>query len=69
MTVGIDGMVLTFAGSLILIRLLLTKIHSGYWLWFTAFAGVNLLRAAFNGFCPLVKIFKTLGFKPGEAFK
>jgi hypothetical protein len=30
---------------------------------------VNLLQAAFTGFCPLAKILKALGFKPGEAFK
>jgi hypothetical protein len=69
MTVAIDRLVLAFAGSFILISLLLAKIHNGSWLWFTAFAGLNLLQAAFNGFCPLVKILKALGFKLGEAFK
>ena len=69
MTVAIDRMVPAFAGSFILVGLLPAEIHSGYWLWFTAFAGLNLLQAAFNGFCPLVKILKALGFKLGEAFK
>jgi hypothetical protein len=69
MTVAIDRLVLAFAGSFILISLLLAKIHSGYWLWFTAFVGANLVQAAFTGFCPLAKVLKAFGFKPGEAFK
>ena len=64
----IDRLVLAFAGSFILISLLLSLIHSHYWLWFTAFVGANLVQASFTGFCPLAKIFKALGFKPGEAF-
>ena len=64
----IDRLVLAFAGSFILISLLLSVVHSHYWLWFTALVGANLLQAAFTGFCPLAKILKALGFKPGEAF-
>ena len=58
----IDRLVLAFAGSFILISLLLSLIHSHYWLWFTAFVGANLVQASFTGFCPLAKIFKALGF-------
>lgn len=65
----IDRIVLAFAGSMILISLLLSQIHSVYWLWFTAFVGANLLQSAFTGFCPLVIILKRLGIQPGEAFR
>jgi len=65
----IDRLVIAFAGSFILLSLLLSQLHSPYWLWFTAFVGANLLQASFTGFCPLAKILKLLGFKPGEAFK
>jgi len=64
----IDRMVFAFAGSFILISLLLSVVHSSYWLWLTAFVGANLLQASFTGFCPLAKILKALGVKPGEAF-
>ena len=64
----IDRLVLAFAGSFILISLLLSVIHSHYWLWFTAFVGANLVQASFTGFCPLAKILKALGFKTGVAF-
>jgi len=57
-----------FAGTFVLLSLVLAHYHSPYWLWFTAFVGGNLLQASFTGFCPLAKILKLLGFKPGEAF-
>ena len=65
----IDRMVLAFAGSFILISLLLTVLHSHYWLWFTAFVGANLLQSAFTGFCPLALVLKVFGVKEGAAFK
>ncbi|QTA92814.1 YgaP family membrane protein [Desulfonema magnum] len=64
----IDRVILAVAGSFILISLLLSVVHSQNWLWFTAFVGANLLQSAFTGFCPLVKILKPLGIKPGKAF-
>jgi len=33
-----------------------------------AFVGLNMLQAAFTGFCPLAMILKKLGAKPGAAF-
>jgi hypothetical protein len=50
-----------FAGSFILISLLLAHYHSPYWLWFTAFVGFNLLQSSFTRFCPLEIILKKLG--------
>jgi hypothetical protein len=35
--------------------------HSGYWLIFTAFVGLNLLQFGFSKFCPLGLILKKLG--------
>ncbi len=64
----IDRMVLAFAGTFILVSLALAHYHSPYWLWFTAFVGANLLQSAFTGFCPLAKILKAAGVRPGEAF-
>jgi len=64
----LDRMVMAFAGIFILGSLLLSQIHSPYWLFFTAFVGANLLQSAFTGFCPLAKLLKALGVKPGNAF-
>jgi len=65
----IDRIVMGFAGSFILISLLLAVNYSHYWLWFTAFIGANLLQASFTGFCPSAKILKYFGVKEGSAFK
>jgi hypothetical protein len=50
-----------FAGSFILISLVLAHYHSPYWLWFTAFVGFNLLQSSFTRFCPLELILRKLG--------
>ncbi|WP_018954481.1 YgaP family membrane protein [Thioalkalivibrio sulfidiphilus] len=64
----IDRFVMAFAGTVILVTLALSQLHSIYWLWFTAFVGFNLLQSAFTGFCPLAIILKKLGVTPGQAF-
>ena len=66
---SIDRMVLAFAGSIVLVSLLLSLAHSAYWMLLTAFAGINMLQAAFTGFCPLAIVLKKVGVKPGVAFK
>lgn len=65
---SIDRTVLAFAGSVVLVSLLLAHFVSVYWLWLTAFVGVNLLQSAFTGFCPLAAVLKRLGVRPGQAF-
>ena len=65
---SIDRVVMAFAGTVILGSLALAHLYSVNWLWLTAFVGVNMLQAAFTGFCPLAIILKKLGIKPGCAF-
>jgi hypothetical protein len=65
---SIDRAVMALAGIMILASLVLSQLHSPYWLLFTAFVGLNLLQAAFTGFCPAAIIFKRLGLKAGCAF-
>jgi hypothetical protein len=64
---SIERMVLAFAGSFILVSLILSWVWSPYWLFFTAFVGANLLQTAFTGFCPLAIILKAFGVKPDSA--
>lgn len=66
---SIDRIVLAFAGAMILISLALAWTVHVYFLFFTAFVGLNMLQAAFTGFCPLAMILKKLGAKPGCAFE
>lgn len=65
---NIDTAVFRFAGIVILASLLLAYLHSGYWLWLTAFVGANMLQASFTGFCPLASLLKRLGVPTGAAF-
>ena len=65
---SIDKIVMAFAGTVVLISLVLSQIHSVNWLWLAAFVGFNMLQAAFTGFCPLAMILKSAGAKPGQAF-
>ena len=69
-TMSVERMVLAFAGSFVLISLILYRLFSPYWLLFTAFVGANMLQSAVTGFCPLAKILKAMGVKPGsDTFK
>ena len=51
------------AGFMILLTVALAHYVSPYWLFFTAFIGLNLLQSAFTGWCPAMTIFKKMGLK------
>lgn len=65
---NIDRAVLAFAGVVVLSSLALAWLQSPYWLLLTGFAGLNMLQAAFTGFCPAAMVFRKLGLKAGHAF-
>ena len=65
---NIDRLVFAVAGSFILISVILSQIHSPYWLYFTAFVGANLLQSSITGFCPMAVILKKVGVRSGYAF-
>jgi hypothetical protein len=62
-------MVMAFAGVMILVSITLAYLISLQWLWLTVFVGANLLQAAFTGFCPLARVLRAMGQRPGAAFK
>ena len=56
----------TIAGSFILLSLALgvpasPVFQSQYWLFFTAFVGLNLFQYGISKFCPLALILKAVG--------
>ena len=57
----IERYIRAIAGSFILISLLLAYIHSPYWLFFTAFVGLNLLQSAFTKWCLMEALLEKLG--------
>lgn len=65
---NIDKAVLAFAGFVVLGGLALAHFFSLWWLLLSAFAGLNMIQAAFTGFCPAAIIFRRLGLKSGTAF-
>lgn len=59
----LDRILRGIAGFFILISLLLAYYVSPYWLWFTAFVGLNLFQSAFTNWCPMMAILKKIGVK------
>jgi len=54
------------AGVVVLLSVALAHYVSIYWLWLTAFVGLNLLQSAFTNWCPAMSIFRAIGLKdPG----
>lgn len=66
---NIDRAVLAMAGTMILLSLALAHLVSPWWLLLTAFVGLNMLQAAFTGFCPAAIVFAKLGLPSGCAFR
>lgn len=60
---SIEKSLFVLAGSMIMLSAALTAFHSIYWLYFTAFIGLNLFQSAFTGFCIPSIIMKKLGMK------
>ena len=55
-----ERMVCIFAGTVVLVSMLLALYHSQWWLALTAFVGANLLQSGFTRFCPLEKILRRM---------
>ena len=66
---NIDRIVFAFAGTMILVSLLLGYYVAPAWFLLTAFVGLNLLQSAFTGFCPLALILRKFGLPAGCAFR
>lgn len=65
---NVDKAVLAFAGLMVLLSVALTFWVSSWWMLLAAFVGLNLLQAAFTGFCPAARVFRRFGLAPGSAF-
>lgn len=66
---SVDRMVFVFAGCVVLLGIALAHFVHPWWIALPIFAGLNMIQAAFTGFCPAAMVFKKLGFKPGAAFR
>ena len=66
---NLDRAVLSLAGTIILISVLLGALVSSWWLLLTAFVGLNLLQSSVTGFCPAALVFRRLGLSSGCAYR
>ncbi len=57
------------AGIIVLLSLGLAHYLSPYWLWLTAFVGLNLLQSAFTNWCPAMAILRAMGLKDANCGK
>jgi hypothetical protein len=60
---NIERYLRAIAGFFVLLSTALAHYHSRYWLFFTAFVGLNLLQSAFTNWCPMITILRKLGVK------
>jgi len=72
MAMNSERIIRIMAGSFVLLSLLLGApasplYHSSYWLWFTAFVGLNLFQSGFIRFCPAEMLLWKLGVKSAGA--
>ena len=58
---GLENRIRLIAGSFILISLALAHWVSPYWLWFTAFVGVNLVQSSITRWCLMEDILRKTG--------
>lgn len=66
---NLDRAVLAFAGVVVLTGLALGYFLDPLWFLLVGFAGLNMVQAAFTGFCPAALLFKSLGVPSGHAFR
>ncbi|MBE9504792.1 MAG: DUF2892 domain-containing protein [Proteobacteria bacterium] len=64
---NVERLLRLIAGTFVLLSLGLAQIHSPYWLWFTAFVGLNLFQSGFTNWCPMMTFLKMAGVKSCSA--
>ena len=58
-----ERMLRGIAGAFILVSVALAVWVHPYWLWFTAFVGLNLFQSAFTNWCPMMWMLKKVGMR------
>lgn len=59
----LENAVRVFAGTMVLVSVILTVfVHSNF-IWFTVFIGVNLIQSAYTGICLAAYFLKKFGFR------
>ncbi|EIZ9929289.1 DUF2892 domain-containing protein [Vibrio parahaemolyticus] len=59
----LENAVRVFAGTMVLVSVILTVFVQSNFIWFTVFIGVNLIQSAYTGICPAAYFLKKFGFR------
>ena len=59
----IERVLRLIAGVFILVSLVLARVHSEYWLIFTAVVGLNLFQSFFTDWCLMMSFLKVFGLR------
>jgi DUF2892 family protein len=59
----VERAVRMIAGVFVLASVLAAILVHPYFLWFTAFVGVNLFQSAFTNWCPMMSILRRAGLR------
>ena len=62
----VERSVRLLAGVMVLFSVSLAHFMSLYWLYLTAFVGLNLLQSAFTDWCPAMTILRAMGVKNAD---
>ena len=54
-------------GFFVMLSVALAVWHSPYWLYFTAFVGLNLFQSGLTNWCPMIWILKKAGLRAATA--
>ncbi len=63
----VDRYLRLIAGTFVVLSVVLSRVHSEYWLLFTAFVGLNLMQSFFSKWCPMMAFLKFLGVKDKDS--
>ena len=60
---SVERWIRLIAGTFVTVSVVLSYLHSSYWLLFTLFVGLNLLQSALTRWCLMEELLKKLGVK------
>ncbi len=64
----LDRMVFAISGGLILMCIALSYLFTRHWLIVAAIVGMNMVQAAFTGWCPVAMTLRKLGVRSDSIF-
>jgi hypothetical protein len=64
---SVERWVRLIAGSFVTLSVVLSQVHSRYWLLFTLFVGLNLFQSALTRWCLMEQLLEKLGVRSEAA--